>query len=78
MYKSGSIDLSISEVFVVIICWLILFIHAQEKEKALISDDYGKDLASVQALQRKHEGFVVSDVHLYQYWFVVICIHNNT
>jgi len=24
-----------------------------------LSDDYGKDLASVQALQRKHEGFEV-------------------
>jgi len=30
----------------------------QEKETAL-SDDYGKDLASVQALQRRHEGFEV-------------------
>lgn len=27
-----------------------------EKEAALLSDDYGRDLASVQALQRKHEG----------------------
>ena len=27
-----------------------------EKETALLSDDYGRDLASVQALQRKHEG----------------------
>ena len=36
------------------------FVYVQEKEKALISDDYGKDLASVQALQRKYEGFVVS------------------
>ena len=26
-----------------------------EKETALLSDDYGRDLASVQALQRKHE-----------------------
>ena len=24
-----------------------------------MSSDYGKDLASVQALQRKHEGFMV-------------------
>ena len=31
---------------------------SQEKDAAL-SDDYGKDLASVQALQRKHEGFEV-------------------
>ena len=30
----------------------------QEKEMAL-SNDYGKDLASVQALQRRHEGFEV-------------------
>ena len=28
----------------------------KEKKHALLSDDYGKDLASVQALQRKHEG----------------------
>ena len=27
-----------------------------EKDTALLSDDYGRDLASVQALQRKHEG----------------------
>ena len=27
-----------------------------EKDMALLSDDYGRDLASVQALQRKHEG----------------------
>ena len=27
-----------------------------EKDNALMSDDYGRDLASVQALQRKHEG----------------------
>lgn len=27
-----------------------------EKERALLSDDCGRDLASVQALQRKHEG----------------------
>ena len=28
----------------------------QEKDAVLSSDDYGRDLASVQALQRKHEG----------------------
>lgn len=28
----------------------------QEKDEALNSDDLGKDLRSVQALQRKHEG----------------------
>lgn len=27
-----------------------------EKDVVLSSDDYGRDLASVQALQRKHEG----------------------
>ena len=27
-----------------------------EKDRALSTDDYGRDLASVQALQRKHEG----------------------
>ena len=27
-----------------------------EKDTALLSDDYGRDLASVQALQRKHDG----------------------
>ena len=38
---------------VCVVCFL-----SQEKDAAL-SDDYGKDLASVQALQRKHEGFEV-------------------
>ena len=28
----------------------------QEKDAVLSLDDYGRDLASVQALQRKHEG----------------------
>ena len=28
----------------------------QEKDVVLSSDDYGRDLASVQALQRKHDG----------------------
>ena len=32
----------------------------QEKDAAL-SDDYGKDVASVQALHMKHEGFQVKD-----------------
>ena len=27
-----------------------------EKDTALMSDDYGRDLASVQALRRRHEG----------------------
>lgn len=29
----------------------------EEKNQALNTDNYGHDLASVQALQRKHEGF---------------------
>ena len=33
-------------------------ILSQEKDAA-ISDDYGKDLASVETLQRRHEGFEV-------------------
>ena len=37
----------------------------QEKETAL-SDDYGKDLASVQALQRRHEGFEVGTPHTHK------------
>ena len=36
-------------------CWS----HLQEKDVAVSTDDYGKDLATVQALQRKHEGFEV-------------------
>lgn len=28
----------------------------QEKDEALDNDDYGRDLRSVQTLQRKHEG----------------------
>ena len=38
---------------------VFIFTSPQEKDAAL-SDDYGKDLASVQALQRKHEGFEVN------------------
>lgn len=30
-----------------------------QEKSASLSNDYGKDLASVQALQRKHEGFEV-------------------
>lgn len=37
---------------------MMLINITQEKEKAL-SADYGKDLASVLSLQRKHEGFEV-------------------
>ena len=40
-----------------VLCVFYVFL-SQEKDAAL-SDDYGKDLASVQALQRKHEGFEV-------------------
>ena len=36
----------------------MLYVFLSQKDAAL-SDDYGKDLASVQALQRKHEGFEV-------------------
>lgn len=36
---------------------LILHIILLKEKDAGLSDDYGKDLASVQALQRKHEGF---------------------
>lgn len=31
-----------------------------EKDVVLSSDDYGRDLASVQTLQRKHEGMYVT------------------
>ena len=40
----------------------VVMMSLQEKETAL-SDDYGKDLASVQALQRRHEGFEVGTPH---------------
>jgi spectrin alpha len=33
-----------------------LWYSLQEKDDALDSDDFGRDLRSVQALQRKHEG----------------------
>ena len=45
------------------LCVLYVFL-SQEKDAAL-SDDYGKDLASVQALQRKHEGFEVCMLYAY-------------
>ena len=45
------------------LCVLHVFLY-QEKDAAL-SDDYGKDLASVQALQRKHEGFEVCMLYAY-------------
>lgn len=45
-------------------CWLCCCRDAdetkewiEEKNQALNTDNYGHDLASVQALQRKHEGF---------------------
>jgi len=38
----------------------------KEKEVSLSSDDYGKDLAGVQALQRNHKGFEVKiNLHVY-------------
>ena len=45
-----------------VLCVFYVFL-SQEKDAAL-SDDYGKDLASVQALQRKHEGFEVCTYYL--------------
>ena len=36
--------------------YFCLLCHFQEKDEALSIDDLGKDLRSVQALQRKHEG----------------------
>ena len=47
----------------------------QEKETAL-SDDYGKDLASVQALQRRHEGFEVRGTVLVAQCTYVCCVTN--
>ena len=46
-----------------VLCVFHVFL-SQEKDAAL-SDDYGKDLASVQALQRKHEGFEVCVLYNY-------------
>ena len=46
-----------------LLCVFYVFL-SQEKDAAL-SDDYGKDLASVQALQRKHEGFEVCMLYTY-------------
>ena len=37
----------------------MLYVFLSQEKDAALSDDYGKDLASVQALQRKHEGFEV-------------------
>ena len=39
-----------------ILKFLFLLCQFQEKDEALSIDDLGKDLRSVQALQRKHEG----------------------
>ena len=36
----------------------VLLLYLQEKDSSL-PEDYGKDLATVQALQRRHEGFEV-------------------
>lgn len=46
------------------LCDSMYGVFLQEKETAL-SDDYGKDLASVQALQRRHEGFEVGSLLLH-------------
>lgn len=44
----------------------------QEKDSTL-SDDYGKDLASVQALQRKHEGYEVGVVSTCIFVIIDLC-----
>ena len=45
---------------------LLSFMHVSVQEKdSSLSDDYGKDLAIVQALQRRHEGFEVSPPPIY-------------
>lgn len=47
----------------------------QEKEAALMfSDDGARDLSSVQALQRKHQGFQVSGVIVVRVIFYLIVI----
>ena len=38
---------------------MFLLFSLKEKEVSLSSDDYGKDLAGIQALQRNHKGFEV-------------------
>ena len=43
----------------------LVHLGIQEKDSTL-SDDYGKDLASVQALQRKHEGY---EVRVHSLWY---------
>ena len=49
----------------------------QEKEAALMfSDDGARDLSSVQALQRKHQGFQVSGVRVARVIFYLIIIAN--
>ena len=50
-------------IYINAVCLVCVFL-SQEKDAAL-SDDYGKDLASVQALQRKHEGFEVCMLYAY-------------
>lgn len=47
----------------------------QEKEAALMfSDDGARDLSSVQALQRKHQGFQVWKCWYFEIRFICICI----
>ena len=43
----------------------VLYVFLSQEKDAALSDDYGKDLASVQALQRKHEGFEVCMLYAY-------------
>jgi len=50
----------------------------REKDDALNNDDLGKDLRSVQALQRKHEGLerdlaALQDKVLTLFYFIAIC-----
>ncbi len=45
-----------------------------EKSTTLQSDDYGRDLGSVQALQRKHEGFEIDLVAIEE---KVMCVALN-
>lgn len=56
----------------------------QEKEEALNNDDLGKDLRTVQALQRKHEGLerdlaaLGDKVRFRQFFFIMEYKHSNS
>lgn len=49
-----------------------------EKDTALSSDDYGRDLASVQALQRKHEGLERDLAALEDKVCIAFGVHSDT